>query len=113
MVRGMNELHFSLLNTGSTEHALKTMGIEGQKAELAWDVMSHGQWLDINKINILNDNLVDVEDLTDWFKTFVLADVVNYAWKQQDTAILSYGMTEEECTDLFLPTTLESLLIEW
>lgn len=58
------------------------------------DVMAGGAYLDYRQIPILSS--VKITDLQHALFTHLLANMVNYAWKQQNVVLISFPMTEDE-----------------
>jgi len=63
------------------------------------DIIDDGKWVDYTKIAALNDATgpqVGIDVLKQAFYTFVLGNMVNFAWRSQGVFIVKYQMSEDD-----------------
>lgn len=78
---------------------MSKLDIDGDDLSLA-DLFDDGIWLNTDEIPIISadtDNKIEFSLVSKWLTSFLFADVVNFAWKQQNVFIMSYEMDEETC----------------
>jgi len=80
---------------------LTTLGWYNSDPPSGWgDIIENGAWVDNTDHPVLNDDAskpqIDVIALKKAFYSFLLGNMINFAWKEQGTFIVKYTMSQEE-----------------